>query len=301
MMDTYLDDFLKYIRLQKNYSDHTIEAYGRDLRQFFGFLKSKSDHDGTALTLFSKQVIREYLYALSTAGLTRKSIGRKLSSLKSFGKFLVLRGVLEKSPAAEIKTPKVEKKEPVFLSGLEIDRTMAIPPGTDMASLRNHAILEVLYGTGIRLSELYGLNVDSINFHENTVRVLGKGAKERIVPIGRKAVSAVREYLPARESALRQLGFLNEKALFINARGGRLSRRSIQSAVTKYLKMVSEKEHLSPHVLRHSYATHMLDRGADMRAVQELLGHSSLSTTQVYTHVTMERLIRAYRQAHPRA
>ena len=300
-MDTYLEDFLKYIGLQKNYSDHTIEAYDRDLRQFFGFLKSGPGREGAELILFTKQVIRDYLYALSTAGLTRKSIGRKLASLKSFGKFLVLRGVLEKSPAAEIKTPKVEKKEPVFLSSMEIDRTMAIPPGADMASLRNHAILEVLYGTGIRLSELYGLNVDSINFHENIVRVLGKGAKERIVPIGRKAVSAVREYLPARESALRQLGFLNEKALFINARGGRLSRRSIQSAVTKYLKMVSEKEHLSPHVLRHSFATHMLDRGADMRAVQDMLGHSSLSTTQVYTHVTMERLIRAYRQAHPRA
>ena len=300
-MDTYLEDFLKYIGLQKNYSDHTIEAYGRDLRQFFGFLKSGPGRDGAELILFSKQVIREYLYALSNAGLTRKSICRKLASLKSFGKFLVLRGVLEKSPAAEIKTPKVEKKEPVFLSGAEIDRTMAILPGADLASLRNHAILEVFYGTGIRLSELYGLDVDSINFHENIVRVFGKGAKERIVPIGRKAVSAVQEYLPARETALGQRGFHGEKALFINVRGKRLSRRSIQSAVTKYLKAASEKEHLSPHVLRHSFATHMLDRGADMRAVQELLGHSSLSTTQVYTHVTMERLIRAYRQAHPRA
>ena len=301
MMDTCLEDFLKYIGLQKNYSDHTVEAYDRDIRQFLGFLKTQSGNEGTEPVQFSKQAIRDYLYALSNTGLTRKSICRKLASLKSFGKFLVLRGVIEKSPAAEIKTPKVEKKEPVFLSGAEIDRTMAIPPGADLSSLRNHAMLEVFYGTGIRLSELWGLDVDSINFHENIVRVFGKGAKERIVPIGRKAVSAVHEYLPARETALGQRGFHGEKALFINAQGKRLSRRSIQSAVTKYLKAVSEKEHLSPHVLRHSFATHMLDRGADVRAVQELLGHSSLSTTQVYTHVTMERLVQAYRQAHPRA
>jgi len=297
----YLENFLKYIRLQKNCSEHTVEAYESDLHQFVGFLCAKSGGETVDLAHFSRQNIREYLYALSKAGLARKSIGRKLASLKSFGRYLVLEGILEKSPAGEIKTPKIEKKEPIFLSETEIQHTMSIPAGADMIPLRNRAILEIFYGTGIRLSELHGLDADSIDFHEGVFSVLGKGRKQRIVPIGRMAVAAVREYLPWRGKELLKCGCTGETALFINRRGRRLGRRSIQSAVTKHLKMVSEKEHLSPHVLRHSFATHMLDHGADLRAVQELLGHSSLSTTQIYTHVTMDRLIKAYRQAHPRA
>ena len=300
-MVAYLDNFLTYISHQKNYSEHTVSAYKRDIYQFFGFLEIKSGNDAASLDQFSKQIIREYLYALSTAGLTRKTIGRKLASLKSFGRFLVREKILEKNPAGEIKTPKAEKKKSVFLSGAEITQTLSIPVGDDIISLRNRAIIELFYGTGIRLSELFSLDVGSIDYHEGVVRVIGKGRKERVIPVGRKACDAVRGYLPARKSTLSDNGQISVTALFINKKGGRLSRRSIQTAVTKYLKMVSEKEHLSPHVLRHSFATHMLDNGADLRAVQEMLGHSSLSTTQIYTHITMERLIKAYNQAHPRA
>lgn len=301
MMLNYIDNFLKNISLLKNYSEHTVEAYQRDIRQFIGFIELKSDITEAGLDHFSKQIIREFLYALSTAGLSRKTIGRKLASLKSFGRFLVQEKILEKNPAGEIKTPKTEKKEPVFLSGAEITQTLSIPVGDDMLSLRNRAIIEMFYGTGIRLSELFSLDVDGIDYHEGVVRIIGKGKKERVIPVGRKAAEAVREYLPARKSTLSDNGLISVTALFINQRGGRLSRRSIQTSVTKYLKMASEKEHLSPHVLRHSFATHMLDNGADLRAVQEMLGHSSLSTTQIYTHITMERLIKAYNQAHPRA
>ncbi|MBN1294095.1 MAG: tyrosine recombinase XerC [Candidatus Latescibacteria bacterium] len=300
-MDKYLHDFVTYIRLQKNYSVHTVEAYKRDLSQFIGFMRIKSNDEAAGLDFFSRQVIREYLYVLSNSGLTRKSIGRKLATLKSFGRFLVTEGIIDKSPAGEIKTPKIEKKEPVFLSEAEIQRTMTSPLANDLTSYRDRAILEFFYGTGIRLAELCGLNTDSIDYHEHVIRVLGKGNKERIVPVGRMALDAVKSYLPWRNKQLTECGVLSENALFVNRRGGRLGRRSIQAAVTKHLKIVSEKEHLSPHVLRHTFATHMLDKGADLRAVQELLGHSTLSTTQIYTHVTMDRLIKAYRQAHPRA
>ena len=300
-MDRYLQDFIRYIRLQKNYSVHTIDAYNRDISQFFGFLSTKSGRESAEIDQFSRHTIREYLYVLSNAGLSRKSIGRKLASLKSFGKYLAFEGVTGKNPAGEVKTPKAEKKEPVFLSEKEVQRTMSVPAGENLISYRNRAILEVFYGTGIRLSELHGLDVDSIDYHDGVIRVMGKGKKERIVPIGRKAVAAVREYMPFRKKQFMDCGICGDNALFINGRGQRLGRRSIQLAVTKHLKMISEKEHLSPHVLRHTFATHMLDRGADLRAVQELLGHSTLSTTQIYTHVTMDRLIKAYRQAHPRA
>jgi len=299
-MNTYLYDFLKYLRIQKNYSSHTIEAYERDLLQFLGYLNDQTPEKGPAVEAFSRSDIREYLYILANSGLSRRSIARKLATIKSFGKYLVLEGVIEKNPAAEVKTPKIERKEPVFLSLDEIELSMRTT-GEKMISYRNLAILELFYSTGIRLSELHSLDTDSIDFHNGVVRVLGKGNKERIIPVGRMAIKAVKDFLPMRKERLIESGHTNEKALFISIRGGRFGRRSIQMAVSGHLRMISEKEHLSPHVLRHTFATHMLDNGADLRAVQELLGHSSLSTTQFYTHVTMERLKKAYKQAHPRA
>jgi len=300
-MVTYLHDFLSYIRMQKNYSEHTVEAYSRDLSQFLSYLAHISEVEEPGIGTFTRSTIREYLYVLSNQGLKRKSISRKLASIKSFGKFLAAENVIDKNPAAEVKTPKVEHKEPVFLSMEEIELSMNAPVEAGMIPLRNRAILELFYSTGIRLSELYGLDLDSIDYHNGVLRVFGKGKKERIVPFGRKAKKAIENYLPWRNIRLRECGKLDKKALFISSRGSRLARRSIQFAVSMHLRTVSEKEHLSPHVLRHSFATHMLDRGADLRAVQELLGHSSLSTTQIYTHVTMDRLTKVYRQAHPRA
>ena len=300
-MVIHLQDFLSYIRTQKNYSEHTVEAYSRDLSQFLGYLAQLSEVEDPGIGAFTRSTIREYLYVLSNQGLKRKSISRKLASIKSFGKFLAAENVIDKNPAAEVKTPKIEHKEPVFLSMEEIELSMNAPVEAAMIPLRNQAILELFYSTGIRLSELYGLDLDGIDYHNGVLRVFGKGKKERIVPFGRKAKKAIEDYLPWRNIRLRECGKHGEKALFISNRGTRLARRSIQVAVSKHLRTVSEKEHLSPHVLRHSFATHMLDRGADLRAVQELLGHSSLSTTQIYTHVTMDRLTKAYRQAHPRA
>lgn len=300
-MDKYLEKFLKYICLQKNYSMHTNEAYSRDLSQYIGYLKTILKKEDIGIEDFSMDSIRDYLYILSNSGLTRKSIARKLASIKSFGKFLVMEGIFEKNPASDIKTPKIEKKEPVFLCMKEIDMLMEAPVTEDMISYRDRAIIEVFYSTGIRLSELPGLNLDSIDFHNGVIRVTGKGKKERILPIGRMAIKAVKKYLPLRSNTLMEKGHIGEKALFINNRGGRLGKRRIQVSVSKYLNMISEKEHLSPHVLRHTFATHMLDNGADLRSVQELLGHASLNTTQIYTHVTMDRLTKAYRLAHPRA
>ncbi|MFC1692783.1 tyrosine recombinase XerC [Candidatus Latescibacterota bacterium] len=300
-MYTYLKNFLKYIGVQKNCSEHTVDAYSCDLSQFIQYLSEISDEDNVGIDTFTRDNIREYLYVLSNSGLTRKSIGRKLASIKSFGKFLTVEGKLKKNPAAEVKTPKIGRKEPVFLSLEEIEQAVKAPAGENMMVYRARAVIELFYSTGIRLSELHGIDIKNIDFYNNVVRVMGKGKKERIVPFGRLAKKAVEEYLPWRRTRLLECGHSEEQALFINKTGGRLGRRSIHSTVSRYLRMISEKEHLSPHVLRHSFATHMLDRGADLRAVQELLGHSSLSTTQVYTHVTMDRLTKVYRLAHPRA
>jgi len=300
-MDRYLEKFQKYMSVQKIYSEHTLEAYGRDISQFIEYLRVISGYNNIEIDRFARPAIREYLYALSNTGLSRKSIGRKLASIKSFGKFLTMEGIIEKNPAGDIRTPRVEHKEPVFLSIHEIELAMEAPLGEDMISLRNRAVLEFFYSTGIRLAELNGLDVDSLDFHNEVVAVIGKGNKERIIPFGRIAKKAVKDYLPLRRSRLIESGNSDEKALFISRRGSRLAQRSIQVVVSKYLNMISEKEHLSPHVLRHSFATHMLDNGADLRCVQELLGHTSLATTQNYTHVTMDRLTKVFRQAHPRA
>ncbi|MBT4483848.1 MAG: tyrosine recombinase [Candidatus Latescibacteria bacterium] len=300
-MHSHLQKFLKYIDVQKNYSRHTIEAYERDLTQFIEYLSGISGDESVTISSFTRANIREYLYVLSNSGLSRKSIVRKLASVKSLGKFLTMENIIDRNVAGEIKTPKTEHKEPVFLSKEEIELAMDAPQGKGMIPCRNLAILELFYSTGIRLSELNGLDTDSLDFHNNVLRVLGKRKKERIIPFGRKAKEAVEKYLPWRKKRLDKSGIACENALFISNRSARMAQRSIQSAVSKHLHSISEKEHLSPHVLRHSFATHMLDNGADLRAVQEFLGHSSLSTTQIYTHVTMDRLIKAFRQAHPRA
>lgn len=300
-MEKHLEQFLKYLNQQKNSSGHTIDAYGRDLAQFAGYLETVNKNEPVGLSHMTIDSIRDYLYVLANNGLSRKSIARKLAALKSFGKYLVSQNSIERSPAADVRTPKIEKSEPVFLSGKEIGRLFGIPVGGDMLSHRNRAILELFYSTGMRLSELPALNMDSVDFFEGVVKVHGKGGKQRILPVGKKAATALKEYFPFRDSVLLEKGRIGQKALFISRLGNRLGKRMVQIAVVKHLRAVSEKEHLSPHVLRHTFATHMLDNGADLRAVQELLGHSSLDTTQIYTHVSMDRLIKAYRQAHPRA
>lgn len=305
-MKEFVERFLDWLRTSKQYSEHTLDAYERDLSRYMEYLCAKTGSDEPEMEHFSRAGIRGYLYTLTAAGMAKRSIARKLAALKSFGKFLAREGVVSRSPAADVRTPRLEKREPVFLSREEAADSMVLPREGDtdedsFLALRGRAVLELFYSCGIRLAELVGLDVESVDFHESVVKVMGKRRKERIVPVGRMAIKALREYLPGRDRLLAEKGSAGERALFVSRNGTRLGRRQVELDVSRFLRMVSEKEHLSPHVLRHSFATHLLDNGADLRAVQELLGHSSLSTTQVYTHVTLDRLTKAYRQAHPRA
>lgn len=296
-MDTLfvsLDQFLEYIAKEKGFSAHTIEAYKRDLEQFIDYCRKKS----IPLTLegaMKKPILRAFMFQLTSAGNKPRSVARKVAALKSFSKFCMRKGLISVNPAKVLASPKLDKPLPVFLTQRQAEQ-LAPPAQATFEKLRNHAIVEFFYGCGIRLSELYSLNLTSINKSQQTVRVVGKGRKERIVPVTSEAISAMEKY---RSHCRNDNG--PDTPLFVNSDGGRLSRRQIERIVEKNLSVVSQQKKKSPHVLRHSFATHLLDAGADIRAVKELLGHSSLSTTQVYTHISKEHLVKIYKQAHPRA
>lgn len=291
-----VDDFLDDLRA-RNLSVHTVNAYRRDLLQFERFLRDlKRDETPTAGDL-EAGAVRRFVASLAAARFSRRTVRRKLAAVKSFARFLVARGRLPADPTLGLSGPKVDRRLPSFLRTSEIDVLFAEPAAPTEVELRDRAILELFYGTGIRLSELTGLRLEHVDLSGGLLRVLGKGNKERFVPVGRAATRAIRAYLGARAAEDRERG----TALFTSARGGALSGRTVQRIVAKRLGRVSEARHLSPHVLRHTFATHMLNAGADLRAVQELLGHASLSSTQIYTHVTTERLKEVYRKSHPRA
>lgn len=294
-MHQHIEKYLHYLRCERNYSVMTIDSYRRDLQQFLNFLGTSD----TRVTDISRDTVRSFLASLAEKGRARRTIARKLACLRSFFKFLVKTGVLKANPAKAIPSPKLEGRLPSFLSIPTALEVLNLPHKDSVLGLRDRAILEIFYGTGMRLRELVGLNVDDLDLVNGLIKVMGKGGKERLVPVGRKAGAVVKAYLERREEL-----FANEqqsKALFLNKGGSRLSARGVQRRVNKYLTLISEAEGLSPHLLRHTFATHLLDSGADLRAVKELLGHASLSTTQVYTHVTIERLRKIYQQAHPRA
>lgn len=301
-----IEKFIVYLRVQKGYSDHTIRNYQIDLKQFLDFLVRKQGLAGkgeTSPELESTDfpVIREFLGNLYVR-YKRTTIARKLSALRSFFYFLERKGLHIENPAADISTPKQEKYIPTYLPVDEMFRLLEGPDREKPLGLRDLAILEVLYSCGIRVSELTGLNLSSIDFDQRLVRVLGKGNKERIIPIGRKALKAVDNYMKA---TLLLRGktpdVVQGGALFINFRGGRLTTRSIGRIIKKYGIECGLMTGISPHSLRHTFATHLLDGGADLRSVQELLGHVSLSSTQKYTHVSLDRLMEVYDKAHPRS
>jgi site-specific recombinase XerD len=251
-----------------------------------------------AIERITRDHVRDFLGGLVRHGLEKSSVSRKLASLRAFFGYLEKLGMIQNNPTASVAGPKVEKRLPKYFNEAEIDRSIGlIDSGTD-AGIRNRAILELFYGTGMRLSELTGLDIQDIDFSGGTVRVLGKGGKQRVMPLGRTAAGTLRRYLEIRN---RFSPAIRNKALFLNAQGGRISGRGVQYLVRKTLAEGSEKRQLSPHMLRHSFATHLLDHGADLQAVKELLGHASLSTTQTYTHLTRDRLQKIYRQAHPRS
>jgi len=289
-----LAEFLAYLTHERNASPHTVSSYRIDLEQLAAFL----DERRIRLPQVDNVVLRGFLVELYRRKLGKTSAARKLAAIRSFFKFCVRRRILDENPAKVVATPRLEQHVPGFLSEEEMGRLLAIPPTDDALGLRDRAILELFYATGIRVSELVGIGFEDLSLPERMVRVKGKGKKERLVPFGRKAEASLKAYIGARHEFPLRLG---ESALFLNYQGGRLTTRSVQRLTAKYLKQVALRKNLSPHALRHSFATHLLGRGADLRVIQELLGHESLATTQKYTHVDVTQLLEIYRKSHPRA
>jgi len=294
-LDPHVRDFFNYLEGARSASPHTIRNYGVDLREFFAFL------DGKPLAGVDPLAIRGFLAHLKSRGHSRATLARKLAALRSFFKYLARENHLKTNPVLGVSAPKREKKLPQFLDLSEVTNLLEAPTGKTWEEKRDRSILETLYSAGVRVSELVGLNRADVDVLSGFLKVRGKGKKERIVPIGEKALHALRDYLESIPQPFRQKGDGVSSPLFLNRSGNRLTDRSIRRVILKYAKRVCLKQGISPHTLRHTFATHMLDRGADLRSVQELLGHANLSTTQIYTHVTTRRLQEAYSQAHPRA
>jgi integrase/recombinase XerC len=325
-----VEQFLNYLKFEKRFSEHTAKCYGADLAQFGDFLLKTSDTDGssldggaldhdhghagvaTAVAVQTEQSVdqlllaadvneaRSYLSHLNDKQYSKATSARKLATLRSFYKFLVKTNRRSANPMTAVRTPKQEKKLPRFLEYEEIKRLLDTPPTETWLGARDRAILETLYSTGIRVSELVALNMDDVDFLGEVIHIRGKGKKERIAPISSSALQAIQHYMEFRNKRAQSNTNFDTKVLFVNKHGQRLSTRSVRRKMDKYLRMAGLDPNISPHTLRHSFATHMLNNGADLRSVQELLGHQSLSTTQVYTHLTTAKLKEVYDDAHPR-
>jgi integrase/recombinase XerC len=328
MEDSIVQQFLNYLRFEKRFSEHTAKCYGADLRQFGEFLLGSSEghvpsmemvslaqeHGGPATAVATQteqgldqlllsadiNAARSYLAFLNEKQYSKATIARKLATLRSFYKFLVKIHRLASNPLMAVRTPKQDKKLPRFLEYQEVKRLLETPPIDNWLGARDRAILETLYSTGIRVSELVALNMDDIDFLGEVVHIRGKGKKERIAPISSSALQVIQHYIEFRNKRAQSNSNFDSKVLFVNKHGRRLSTRSVRRKMDKYLKIAGLDPSISPHTLRHSFATHMLNNGADLRSVQELLGHQSLSTTQVYTHLTTSKLKEVYETAHPR-
>jgi len=305
-MKALVERFLEHLRVERNASVHTLRSYAADLEQFRNFLASAGPHideesAGVSIEKIDHLAIRAYLSNLYRDH-KKSSLARKMAALRSFFKYLVDEGLLPVNPAEIVATPKQEKPLPAFLPVDEVFSLLETPDRSTTWGARDRAILETLYSCGIRVGELVGLSDGDVDFSLGILRVYGKGQKERVVPIGEKALAALREYLPQRDRVLSKLGRQGARApLFINPRGGRLTSRSVARMLQKYISISGLLRKVSPHALRHSFATHLLDAGADLRGIQELLGHVSLSTTQRYTHVSVDKLMEVYDRTHPRA
>jgi integrase/recombinase XerC len=298
-MRELLDRFLSYMEAQ-NASPYTIKNYGNDIGQFLDYCREQGV---SALAQVDRSLLRNYLAELDDVGYVKASISRRVAELRSFGNYLVREKTLEHNPFRAISAPRVPQRLPKYLTVAEVDALVAAPDISTPLGLRDRAIIEVLYGAGLRVSELAGLNVGDADLRQGQVRVMGKGGQERIGLLGRPAIRAVRAYLEAGRPALlakRRAGVATN-ALWLNHRGGRLSVRGVRMMLDQAGKQAGIRTHVSPHVLRHSFATHLLDGGADLRVVQELLGHANLVTTQIYTHVSQSRAREVYVRAHPRA
>ena len=307
----WIEKYLEYLRFQRNVSPHTIRNYTSDLQQFYQYLTRTPEGESRPepdLEQIDNLTIREFLGTLYQNRNKKSSVARKLASIRSFMKFLSVQKAIQSNPARNVVSPKQESRLPDYLAIDSVVGLIESPDtGTDLGK-RDRAILELLYAAGIRVGEMVGLNIGDISLEEGLVRVVGKGSKERIVPFGRRAAESLECYLKVRGKLMKtksapQIGTRRPdgEAVFLNARGGRLTSRSVWNIVDRYVGQLAQRLKVHPHTLRHTFATHMLNAGADLRTIQELLGHESLSTTQKYTHVSVEQLIRVYESCHPRS
>ena len=300
-MIQHIRKFLEYLERERNYSQNTIASYENDLLQFNNFLSRHFEIKEFDFSKVDHITVRSFLGDIREEGNSARTIARKLAALRSFFKFLAKKKIISFNPVVNLTSPKLEKKLPSFLNEQAVSKMMDLPDVSTLEGIRDRALLELLYSTGMRLNELINLKLGDIDFHNGTVKVFGKGKKHRIIPVGSKAKESLKVYLKQRSSFVTENTHGEQKILFLSSRGYRMYPKGVYRIVNKYIGMVSELEKKSPHVLRHTYATHLLNRGADLQAVKELLGHESLSTTQLYTHVTVDRLKRIYKQAHPKS
>ncbi|MDR8391819.1 tyrosine recombinase XerC [Aliifodinibius sp. S!AR15-10] len=303
-MKEAITKYLRYLKVERNASPHTITSYENDLTQFLEFCAQYFDSSDSEVDLqaVERLTIRLWLGELSEEGMAKSSIARKVAAVRSFFKYSFKRGMVEQNPAHLLIVPKKDQPLPKTVNSEDLSRMMELAPGDNPQSAQDRAILELFYSTGIRLSELVSLDIDEVNFDLKQVKVMGKGAKQRIVPLGSSSVTALKRHLQTRKELYGTRTDRDARsALFLAAHGQRIYPRAVQRLVNDYLTRASEVTQKSPHVLRHSFATHLLDRGADIRVIKELLGHSNLASTQVYTHTSVERLKNVYELAHPRA
>ncbi len=289
-MQEYINKYLAHIEHNRNFSSQTLRAYRNDLHQYLSFLIAEKCSD---LGSVNRVFLRRFLAFLKKQDYSKTTIARKIVSIRSLYKFLCREGMVKFNPVENIRAPKLDRKLPGFMSINETETLLNQPGSNTLLGIRDKAIMETFYSTGMRVSELAGIDVADVDFFHEVVKVKGKGKKERLLPIGNHALDAIRLYIEKRGS--------DNEALFLNKRGGRLTGRSVARMMEKYVKKAGMSLNISPHTFRHSFATHLLDGGADLRSVQELLGHANLSTTQIYTHITTERLKQVYDKAHPRA
>jgi integrase/recombinase XerD len=292
-MDNLADQFINYLRIERGLADNTVQAYSRDLVRFFEFLESRH--------LFPLEVshdqISEFVVALGKR-LSAKSVARNISAIKMFFRFLSSEGKIKSSPARLIESPRLHRRLPEVLSQEEVERLLSRPDPTNPMGQRDRAMLELLYATGLRVSELVGLKNSSVNLEAGYVRTLGKGSKERLIPMGGKAIEAIKEY--SSSGRLQLIKGANSPFIFLNSRGHKMTRQGFWKIIKKHGRHAGISKRISPHGLRHSFASHLLEAGADLRSVQVMLGHEDISTTQIYTHVTRERLKEMHEKCHPR-
>ncbi len=295
-MITLLEEFIYHLQVERGLSQNTIVSYRTDLKNYFDFLSRYQKKPGGEE---DRENVRAYFYHLQMTGSSPATISRRMAAIRAFYGYLVAAGLLKKNPLAVMESPRPVRRLPHVLSVGEVERLLSQPKGRDPASLRDRAIIELLYATGLRVSEVISLNLGDINLENGFLRCMGKGSKERLVPVGEVALKALEEYLKKGRSRL--TGRKSTSALFLNQHGRRLTRQGVWKILKKYAGLAGIKTKLTPHTIRHSFATHLLECGADLRSVQEMLGHSDISTTQIYTHLTAKRLKEVYSRTHPRA